>query len=369
MDTRLIGQLAAGLLASFLLHAVLLLNSVQAELDNQLNRQGQAMARQLAEALLSPVLAGDQVTAGLILERLIRQDAVASAAVHSVDGRLTAHAGDLQSPGQHLQQADIRLPQQRLATVRLGLRATGISELLPRAAGNLALSFGLHGLMLAGVTFALRPRREEDLPPRRKAAPPQPPISVLSLLLDDPNDLLGRLNGSSRDELVRSYLRLIQQAATNYDGELEGDLAANTLRATFRQRTDEARQFSALCAAALGQCLLTDMLQARRQQGLIALPVRMGIYHAGPDSHPVTRRACADALARMAPPSLILSSQTGLLPRLLGRCQVTQTVNVACPGHETGLSSAVLNGLTPEYQAVIEEQAERLLGRETTANQ
>lgn len=365
MDTRLIGQLAAGLLASFLLHAVLLLNSVQVELDNQLNRQGQAMARQLAEALLSPVLAGDQVTAGLILERLIRQDAVTSAAVHSVDGRLIAHAGDLQSPGQHLQRADIRLPQQRLATVRLGLRAAGISELLPHAAGNLAVSFGLHGLLLAGVAFALRPRQEEPAS-RRKAAPPQPPVSVLSLLLDDPNDLLGRLNGSSRDELVRSYLRLIQQAVTNYDGELEGDLAAQTLRAVFRQRTDEARQFSALCTAALGQCLLSDLVQARRQQGLIALPVRMGIYHAGPDSHPVTRRACADALARMAPPGLILSSQTSLRPTLLGRCQVSQTVNVACPGHENGLNSAVLSGLTPEYQAVIEEQAERLLGQENS---
>lgn len=367
MDTRLIGQLAAGLLASFLLHAVLLLNSVQVELDNQLQRQGQAMARQLAEALLSPVLAGDQVTAGLILERLVRQDAVASAAVHSNDGRLMAHAGDLQSPGQQQQSAEIRLPQQRLATVRLGLRAAGLGELLPRAAGNLALSFGLHTLLLASLVFALRPRPEEPAP-RRKAAPPQPPVSVLSLLLDDPNDLLGRLNGSSRDELIRAYLDRLRQAVASYDGELEGDLATHTLRASFRQRTEEARQFSALCAAALGQCLVADLLPARRQQGLIALPLRMGLYHAGPDSHPVTRRACADALARMAPAGLILTSLPGLLPALRARCQISQTVNVACPGHENGLSSAVLNGLTPEYQAIIEEQAERLLGRESEAN-
>lgn len=381
MASKGTGRWAALLAASFLAHTALTVNSADTALWNEQGRNGSLLVQQLADAAAPLALARDMVSLSVLTSRYEDRPGIASVRLYNARHELIAETASTGNSGR-LFSAGMQLQQQALGQVELRLHAPTRGDILRQSIGNIALSGLLHGLIfLAGLM--LSPRTQEavrgasrspsaaagspvlDTPPQTPAPPANPApatalaagTTLLHIALDDPNGLLTRVNAAMADELLSLFDQFIDRAARLYGGEVATPFSPEGVLLRFTQADATEREFHALAAARLFLQLVEDSMEERRNYGRLCLGCKAGVLHS--DTADGADAGIAAVLAHMAPGSRIL----GNLPRtaLDSYCRLSTSYHLAISQHES-LQVVLVEGFAPEYQQLISNQSQQILG-------
>jgi hypothetical protein len=342
-------------------------NSTETALWNEQGHAGALLAQQLADAAAPLALAHDMVSLSVLAGRYEQQPGIASVRLYGGNHELLAETGSSGNDGR-LFPARVQLQQQALGEVELRLLPPSRSQIVRLSLGNIGLSALLH-LLILGVAV-LRPRtapaghavRRQDTPaPAPVARTPEPPaaattpetVTLLHIALEDPNGLLGRVSASMADELLSLFDQFIDRAARLYGGDVTTPFSPDGVLLRFTQDDADEREFHAIAAAQLFLQLVADSMEERREHGRLCLAGKAGVLHEGNDEAGVAM------LARMAPAGRILSSPPA--SALSTRCRLGVSYRLAVR-EDTALQVALVESLAPEYQQLILNQSQKILG-------
>lgn len=361
------GRWAALLLASFVVHGALIVNSTETSLWNQQGRDGVVLAQQLADAAAPLALSRDMISLSVLVGRYEDRPGIDSVRLYDARQVLIAEAGSPRDTGR-LFAASVSLQQQALGRVELRLDTASRSDIVRRNMANIGLAALLHALIfLCGLVLASRAvaRPAGATPTGRGSSPaaaatpvvPAPPeptgTTLLHIALDDPNSLLMRVSASMADELLGVFDQFIDRATRLYGGEVATPFSPEGVMVRFAQHDPVEREFHALAAAALFLRLVEDCAEERRQHGRLWLGAKAGVLQGGDDPR------IAALLGHTAPSGRILSS---LPESLLGsRCRLGTAFQLAIAPGES-LQVAVLEEFAPEYRQLINNQSQQILG-------
>ncbi|MDF2446294.1 MAG: hypothetical protein K0S46_1530 [Moraxellaceae bacterium] len=369
------GRWAALLLASFVVHGALIVNSTETALWNEQGREGVLLSQQLADASAPLALSRDMVSLSVLVGRYDNRPGISSVRLYNANRELIAEAGTPRDLGR-LFTARMYLQQQALGQVELRLDVPSRSDIVRTNLGNIGLAALLHALVfLAGLVLSARavPTRAGATPlgrqsPATTQAPAKPEaavaapeaatapgsgITLLHIALDDPNSLLMRVSASMADELLELFDQFIDRAARLYGGEVTAPFSPEGVLVKFTQQDAVEREFQALTAAALFLRLVEDCAEERRQHGRLCLGARAGLLQGRDDDR------IAAVLAHTAPAGRIL---TTLPDSLLGsRCRLGTAFQLAV-GPTESVQVAVLEEFAPEYRQLVSNQSQQILG-------
>lgn len=372
MGNKGTGRWAALLAASFVVHVALLVNSTEATLWNEQGREGALLGQQLADAAAPLVLSHDMVSLSVLASRYEDRPGIASVRLYSNGQELLAETGNPRNDGR-LFTAPMVLQQQALGRVELRMDTPPRGQLVHQELGNIGLSALLH-LLVFGAGFLLaRPapaaggatRRggaasgasagpasapAAAVAPATPAAPP--PVSLLHLSVDDPNNLLMRISATLADEMLELFDQFIDRAARLYGGEVASPFSTEGVVVRFRQADPRERELHALTAAALFLRLVEEAAEERGRHNQLCLGAKAGVLH-GADVPEV-----AAILGHTAPAGRILCSQPET--DLGGFCRLGTAFQLAV-SDEGALLVALVEEFAPEYRQLIANQSAQIL--------
>lgn len=368
------GRWTALLLASFVAHTVLTVNSSETAVWNEQGRQGSLLAQQLADAAAPLALARDMVSLSVLTSRYEHRPGVMGVRLYNARQELIAETGDSSQRGR-LFTAKVQLQQQSLGQLELRLASPTTGDISRLSLGNISLSFLLHALIfMAGLFLGARTqdhqrdasRQHTDATPAAQAQnavavttlqPAGSTITLLHIALDDPNGLLTRVSVSMADELLSLFDQFIDRAARLYGGDVTAPFGPDGVLLRFQQSDALEREFQALAAAQLFLQLVQDSMEERRNHGRLCLSCKAGLLHDS--DHSDDAAAVAALLSRTAPSGRLLSN----LPRsaVATRCQLGTSYRLAL-SEDVALHVALVEGFAPEYQQLIHNQSQHILG-------
>ncbi len=369
------GRWTALLAASFLAHVALTVNTTDTALWNSQGQEGSLLVQQLADAAAPLALSRDMVSLSVLASHYEDRAGINSVRLFNSQHELMAETGATGNEGR-LFTAPIRLQQQALGEVELRLDTLSRADILRHGMGNILLSALLHGMIfLAGLflrkqtqpatTRGATPAGTGRLPetPAAVTATPvtpsaSPAASLLHIALDDPNGLLTRVNAGMADELLSLLDQFVDRAARLYGGEVSAPFGTTGVLVRFAQENAQEREFHALAAGRLFLQLIADSQEERRQYGRLCLGAKVGVLHDPDDAGVVAM------LAQMAPAGRILSGTTS--SPLGAHCRFSASYRLDTGQQET-LQVALVESFSPEYQQLINNQSQQILGpAETT---
>ncbi|MDI1302371.1 MAG: hypothetical protein PSX71_10730 [bacterium] len=370
------GRWAALLVASFVAHTALTVNSSETAVWNEQGRQGGLLAQQLADAAAPLALARDMVSLSVLTSRYENRPGIMGVRLYNARQELIAETGDSGSRGR-LFTAKVQLQQQALGQVELRLASPTTGDISRLSLGNIGISFLLHALMfMAGLFLSPRTQdRQRGAMPqaagatRSAAAPAQSgtpaattseepaTITLLHIALDDPNGLLTRVSVSMADELLSLFDQFIDRAARLYGGDVTMPFSPDGVLLRFSQADTLEREFQAIAAGQLFLQLVEDSMEERRRHGLLCLSCKAGLLHDS--DHSDDAAAVAALLSRTAPSGRLLSNLPG--SAVSTRCHFGTSYRLAL-SEDIALHVALLENFAPEYQQLIHNQCQHILG-------
>ncbi len=365
------GRWAALLAASFVAHVALSVNSTDTALWNEQGREGSLLVQQLADAAAPLSLSRDMVSLSVLASHYEHHASIASVRIYNSRQELIAETASSSETGR-LFSASIRMQQQELGQVQLRLTQLSRGDLVRLSMGNIGLSALLHAVIfLAGLFLVPTARDAQQTTPRHEETPartdvtPVPEaeteenqaVTLLHIALDDANGLLTRVNPGMADELLSLFDQFIDRAARLYGGEVTTPFSPEGVLVRFEQEDVAERELHAITAAALFLQLVEDSAEERRLHGRLCLVGKAGILHSEADHEDLG--AITATLARLAPSGRIL----GNLPysSLSSQCRLGPGYRLAIT-EDDALQVALVEGLASEYEQLIHNQSQQILG-------
>lgn len=361
------GRWAALMIASFMVHVALLVNTAETALWNEQGREGALLGQQLADAAAPLVLSRDMVSLSVLASRYEDRPGIASVRLYGASQELLAETGNPRNDGR-LFTAAMVLQQQGLGRVELRMETLPRGVLVRQNIGNIGLSGLLHllvfgaGFLLArpaagsgatrrgGATAATGNVAQAPAAPATPAAPP--PVSLLQIAVDDPNNLLMRISATLADEMLELFDQFIDRAARLYGGEVAAPFSTEGVLLRFRQADPRERELHALAAAALFLHLVDEAAEERGRHNQLCLGAKAGVLH-GADVPEV-----AAIVGHTAPAGRILTSQPET--DLGGSCRLGTAFQLAV-SEEGALLVALVEEFAPEYRQLIANQSAQIL--------
>lgn len=381
MVSKKTGRWALLLLASFIGHVLLTVNSTATALWNEQGRSGRLLSQQLADAAAPLALAHDRVSLSVLASRYDQHPAVSSLRLYDVQDELLATTGGDNSDSR-LFTAPLQLQQQALGRLELRLHSSSRADILRLSMANIGLSALLHLLLfLAGLLLMTRQpgSRQPHGTPRQSASvspaplpdtaataltppvattPPAAPAtcSLLHIALDDANGLLARVNAQMADDMLSLFDQLIDRAAQLYGGSVLSPFSPEGVLLRFNQDDAQEQEQHALAAAALFLQLVEASQQARRPHGLLCLGAKAGLMLSCTENDDTLQQA--RLLAQMAPAGRILCSAGS---SDLQDCCLLGQIHQFEGGQGQLLRAQLVDDFVPEYRQLIWRQSQQIL--------
>lgn len=365
------------LVVSFVVHAAIIVNNTETALWNAQSREGELLARQIADAAAPLMLSRDRVSLSILSSQYEQHSEVGSLRIYNNRGELVSESLENHRNGR-LFPMPVRLQQQELGHLELRLAAPSVSAIVNQSAANLGLSLLLHLIILVGSLFlvsanrqapnARHPTKPEPVAAASPVAPvpapapaevkpePSTAVSLLHLALDDPHRLLTRVNASMADELLTFFDQLVDRVALLYGGTVDAPFGVDGVQIRFEQSDVQEREFHAIAAASLFLKLVEDANEKRQAYNQLSLNTKAGVLHSQQayDSLP----AITSKIAELAPSRHILSTKPST--SLHNRCQFGATHSLQITDQDS-LSVLVVESLTPEYMQLVHNQCQQIL--------
>ncbi len=281
--------------ASYFLHAMLLVNSAETELANHQKPIGQLLSEQLAISAAPLIANQDSVGLGLLANNVGSTEAILGLKITNSQQQVVAAGGQGQSQQGQNFVAPIQLNNQTLGSVEITLSNAQRGEIIKHSALNLALSFVAHLFLMlwigwpqlfSNIRIPILQEPKEPTPepepilPVVEPEPIKPAASVwVAIGFDDPKGLITKVNASTIDQFLQIIDKLVKRTTRLYSGKATAQLNSDGLVIRFDgdNVTDCAQR--ALLSSRLLIKLVNTAYGQRREAKQFALKIKASLLN------------------------------------------------------------------------------------------
>ena len=285
---------------SYLIHAMLLVNSAETELLNHQRPIGELLSEQLATSAAPFIINKDSVGLGLLANHFGDADAVLNLRIIDNQNQVLATGGQAKSQKGLNFSAPIILEKQRLGVAQIALSNPERGEIIKHSSINLALSFMVHLFLMLWVGWpqlfkeirvpilqSLVKKEEptpEPLPikPEPIPEPVKPAASVwVNFSFDDPRGLMQKVNANTLEQFLQIVDKLIKRTTRLYTGKAITTLNSEGISIRFDGDTVADCAHRALLSSRLLIKLATTAHTQRREAKQFSLKLKAAILNLG----------------------------------------------------------------------------------------
>lgn len=279
---------------SYLIQAMLLVNSAETELHNNQQPVGALLATELANSAAPLIINKDSVGLGLLANRFGETDAILSLRVINTSQQVIATGGSAQSQQGRAYSQPIILENLKLGSAEVVLANPVRGDIIRHSALNLALSLMIHVFMalwfgwpqlFRNIRIPILQPLPEDKPVNAEPAPSpvieaapepiKPAASVLVLFnFDDRKNLMQKVNASTADQFLQIADKLLKRATRLYTGKQQAGLTADGVTVRFDGDTLADCMNRAVLCSRLFIKLADSAYHKRRQAKQFALRMK-----------------------------------------------------------------------------------------------
>ncbi|HRH91794.1 MAG TPA: hypothetical protein PLW01_07755 [Agitococcus sp.] len=281
--------------ASYFLHAMLLVNSAETELANHQKPIGQLLSEQLAISAAPLIANQDSVGLGLLANNVGSTEAILGLKISNSQQQVLAAGGQGQSQQGQNFIAPIQLNNKVLGSVEITLSSAQRGEIIQHSVVNLVLSFVVH-LFLAlwigwpqlfsniRIPILQEPKaptpEPEPIVPVVEPEPVKPAASVwVAIGFDDPKGLITKVNASTIDQFLQIIDKLVKRTTRLYSGKSLSNLTSDGLVIKFEGDNLADCSQRALLSSRLLIKLVNTAYGQRREAKQFALKVKASILN------------------------------------------------------------------------------------------
>ncbi|MFO1375199.1 MAG: hypothetical protein U1E99_11570 [Agitococcus sp.] len=281
--------------ASYFLHAILLVNSAETELANHQKPIGQLLSEQLAISAAPLIANQDSVGLGLLANNVGSTKAILGLKITNNQQQVLAAGGQGQSQQGQNFVAPIQLNNNTLGTVEITLSNAQRGEIIKHSALNLAVSFVVHLFLMlwigwpqlfSNIRIPILQEPKAPIPEPEpitsviEAEPIKPAASVwVAIGFDDPKGLITKVNASTIDQFLQIIDKLIKRTTRLYSGKSLSNLTSDGLVIKFEGDNLADCSQRALLSSRLLIKLVNTAYGQRREAKQFALKVKASILN------------------------------------------------------------------------------------------
>lgn len=281
--------------ASYFIHAMLLVNSAETELANHQKPIGQLLSEQLAISAAPLIANQDSVGLGLLANNVGSTEAILGLKISNSQQQVLAAGGQGQSQQGQNFIAPIQLNNKVLGSVEITLSSAQRGEIIQHSVVNLVLSFVVH-LFLAlwigwpqlfsniRIPILQEPKaptpEPEPIVPVVEPEPVKPAASVwVAIGFDDPKGLITKVNASTIDQFLQIIDKLVKRTTRLYSGKSLSNLTSDGLVIKFEGDNLADCSQRALLSSRLLIKLVNTAYGQRREAKQFALKVKASLLN------------------------------------------------------------------------------------------
>ena len=281
--------------ASYFLHAMLLVNSAETELANHQKPIGQLLSEQLAISAAPLIANQDSVGLGLLANNVGSTEAILGLKISNSQQQVLAAGGQGQSQQGQNFIAPIQLNNKVLGSVEITLSSAQRGEIIQHSVVNLVLSFVVH-LFLAlwigwpqlfsniRIPILQEPKaptpEPEPIVPVIEPEPVKPAASVwVAIGFDDPKGLITKVNASTIDQFLQIIDKLVKRTTRLYSGKMVTQLNSDGVVIRFDGDHVSDCAHRALLSSRLLIKLVNTAYGQRREAKQFALKVKASLLN------------------------------------------------------------------------------------------
>lgn len=281
--------------ASYFIHAMLLVNSAETELANHQKPIGQLLSEQLAISAAPLIANQDSVGLGLLANNVGSTEAILGLKISNSQEQVLAAGGQGQSQQGQNFIAPIQLNNKVLGSVEITLSSAQRGEIIQHSVVNLVLSFVVHLFLALWIGWPqlfsnIRiPILQEPKAPTPEPEPivlvvePEPVKPAASVWVaigfDDPKGLITKVNASTIDQFLQIIDKLIKRTTRLYSGKSLSNLTSDGLVIKFEGDNLADCSQRALLSSRLLIKLVNTAYGQRREAKQFALKVKASILN------------------------------------------------------------------------------------------
>lgn len=288
---------------SYLIHAMLLVNSAETELANHQRPIGQLLSEQLAISAAPFIINQDSVGLGLLANHFGDAKAVLNLQIIDNNNHVLATGGQAQSQRGLNFSAPITLEKQNLGTAHIALSTPERGEIISNSVINLTLSFVIHLLLMlwvgwpqlfSKIRIPILQDTNEEKPvepkvilvapapaPAPEPEPVKPAASVwVSFGFDDPRGLMQKVNAHTAEQFLQIIDKLVKRTTRLYAGKAVSSLNGDGISIRFDGDNIADCVHRALLSSRLLIKLANTAYSQRREAKQFALKLKAAIVNA-----------------------------------------------------------------------------------------
>ncbi|MCP5175744.1 MAG: hypothetical protein H6996_11645 [Moraxellaceae bacterium] len=282
---------------SYLIHAMLLVNSAETELNNHQRPTGELLSEQLAVSAAPFIINKDSVGLGLLANHFGEAGAVLNLRILDNQGQVLATGGQAQSQKGLNFSAPIILEKQRLGQAHIALSTPERGDIIKNSSINLALSFLAHLFLMLWVGWPqlfknmrvpiLQATNNEEaiaepIPstPEPTPEPVKPAASIwVNICFDDPKGLMSKVNANTSAQFLQVIDKLIKRCTRLYTGKAVSALSTEGMTIRFDGDNIEDCTHRAVLSSRLLIKLTTTAHSQRREARQFTLKLKAAMIN------------------------------------------------------------------------------------------
>lgn len=373
---------------SYLIHAILLVNSAETELTNHQRPMGQLLSEQLAISAAPFIINQDSVGLGLLANHFGEAKAVLNLQIRDNSNQVLATGGQAQSQRGLNFSAPIILEKQNLGTAHIALSTPERGEIISNSVINLTLSFVIHLLLMLWVGWPqlfskiripiLQDANEEK--PIETTAPaivvsetsPEPVKPAASVLVsfgfDDPRGLMQKVNAHTAEQFLQIIDKLVKRTTRLYAGKAVASLNSDGISIRFDGDNITDCVHRALLSSRLLIKLAHTAYSQRREAQQFALKLKAAIVNASALEDAAADKALKTLLSVTKLNQILLADDDNILELLKNKHQLTAFEASEDSNHaQKSIKAHIIESLNSELEDELSALEKRILERKKPA--
>ncbi|PTQ89993.1 hypothetical protein [Agitococcus lubricus] len=369
---------------SYLIHAMLLVNSAETELYNNQKSLGELVTKQLATNAAPLLLSQDSVGLGLLADRFGESDIVLNVRIIQ-HNQVVATGGSAQSQHGNLYQQPIELDKQVLGEVVVELAKPARGDIIQHSLLNLLLSFVIHVFMTLWIGWphlfkriripilASLPDDNAEAPapvlpaamPTPEPEPVKPAASVFVYFsFDDRKNLMQKVNANTADQFLLIVDKLLKRASRLYTGKTIDNLTADGVCLRFDGDHIEDCMNRAVLSSRLLLKLADSAYHKRRQAKQFALRLKAASVELQAEQSDDTALQLAKRLVSLTTVNqLLVSANDNLVSTLQNKHQLKAYEASEDDNKNKDIKAHFVESLAPEIEEELNNLEKRILER------
>lgn len=367
---------------SYLIHAMLLVNSAETELVNHQKPIGELLSEQLAVSAAPFIINKDSVGLGLLANHFGEADAVLNLRIVDNQTQVLATGGKAQSQHGLNFSAPITLEKQRLGVAHIALSTPERGDIIKNSSINLALSFLVHLFLMLWVGWPQLFKdlripilqalvKDEPIPeplpvaPKPLPEPVKPAASVwVTVCFADPKGLMPKVNANTSAQFLQVIDKLVKRTTRLYTGKAVTTLNSDGVTIRFDGDTVSDCAHRALLSSRLLIKLATTAHMQRREAKQFTLRLKAAVLNLGELTDEAAQKQLKTLLTVVSVNQIFIADDEALLPELKNKHQLDAfEAEEESPEAHKKIKAHLLESLATDLEEELSSLEQRILAR------